>query len=207
MRLLDSISISDYSRLSEALGDGLRVIDARINAQEAAIIHEHVAGLLAVLVGVLSKLRSHGLARIQIGKGGVASFPGFEEYQGIQIPTALRGVTWDDARGAYISSRRGIVLGTGKHGYKGTTLHEVGHALGDLEGYDDSLLLLNEYTKQANSKIGRLDTYYPDNCLTPTGREEFFAESVALAIMDPSKAVELFSPEYIDFLLTIVLAR
>ncbi|MBL7645795.1 MAG: hypothetical protein JNK74_06340 [Candidatus Hydrogenedentes bacterium] len=205
MRLLDSISISDYSRLSEALGDGLRVIDARINTQEAAIIHEHVAGLLAVPAGVLSKLRSHGLARIQIGKGGVAGFPGFEEYQGIQIPTAPRGVTWDDARGAYIAGRREVILGTGRHGYSGTATHEVGHALGHLLSYDLSEILQREYKAQLNGIFGKNSAYYPNRRLSATGCKEFFAETVGLGILSPDALRANFSHDYYEFIMKVTL--
>lgn len=205
MRLLDSISISDYSRLSEALGDGLRVIDARINAQEAAIIHEHVAGLLAVPVGVLLKLRTHGLARIQIGRGGVASFPGYEAYQSIQVPTAPRGVTWDDARGAYISSRKEMVLGTGSFGYEGTATHEIGHALGDLMGYDNSLRLASEYRAKSRGSLRKVSAYYPDGRLTDRGKKEFFAETVSLGIMSRGSLKAFFSDAYYTFIVEDVL--
>jgi hypothetical protein len=206
MRLLDSISISDYSRLSEELGDGLRVINARINAKEAAIIQEHVAGLLAVPAGVLSKLRTHGLARIQIGKGGVASFPGYEAYQSIQIPESPCGITWNEARGAYLPSRREILLGTGSHGYRETALHEIGHALGDLNGYESSYLLAREYAFQADGVFGRNRAFYPNGCKSARGRKEFFAESVSFAIINRAKALRLFGPEYAAFLLEEVLA-
>lgn len=205
MRLLDSISISDYSRLSEALGDGLRVIDARINAQEAAIVHEHAAGLLAVPAGVLSKLRTHGLARIQMGKGGVASFPGFEEYQGIQIPLAPRGVTWDSARGAYISRLKEIALGTGSHGYEGTPTHEIGHALGDLLGYDNSLRLASEYKAKSRGSLRKVSAYYPDGRLTVRGKKEFFAETVSLGIMSRGSLKAFFSDAYYTFIIEDVL--
>jgi len=205
LRLLDSISISDYSRLSEALGDGLRVIDARINAQEAAIIHEHVTGLLAVPAGVLSKLRTHGLARIQIGRGGVASFPSYTAYQGVQIPTALRGVTWEHARGAYIVDRREVILGTGSHGYSGTATHEIGHALGHLLSYDLSEILQREYKAQMSGIFGKNSAYYPNRRLSATGCKEFFAETVGLGILSPDALRANFSRDYYDFIMKVVL--
>ena len=205
VRLLETISVPDYSRLSEELGDGLRVIDARINAQEAAIINEHVAGLLAVPAGVLSKLRAHGLARIQIGKGGVANFPGFEAFQGVQIPTAPRGVTWDQARGAYIAGRREVILGTGSHGYNGTTLHETGHAMGDLLGHDSSLILSSEYRTKSSGSLRKVSAYYPGGRLTDRGKKEFFAESVSLGIMNRPSLKAFFSEAYYTFIVEDVL--
>lgn len=206
MRLINVISIQDYSRLSHELGDALCVVDAKVSSQEAAIIQEHVAGLLSVPSGVLSKLRAHGLARIQIGKGGVASFPGLEAYQGTQIPNSPYGTSWDEARGAYLPSRREIFLGTGSHGYKETALHEIGHALGDLNGYDGSYLLAREYNFQADGIFGRNRAFYPSGCKSTRGKKEFFAESVSFAIINRDKVTRLFDPEYAAFLLEEVLA-
>lgn len=155
--------------------------------------------------GVLSKLRAHGLACVQIGKRGVANFPGFEAYQGVQIPDAPRGVTWDDARGAYLPSRREIYLGTGRHGYEDTALHEVGHALGDLLDYEHSYLLAREYSSQADGIFGRNRAFYPIGCKSTRGRKEFFAESVSFAIINREKATRLFGPECATFLLEEVL--
>jgi len=182
------------------------VIDARISAQEAAIIHEHVAGLLAVPAGVLSKLRAHGLARVQIGKGGVASFPCPSAYQGVPIPNAPGGFTWDVSRGAYLPSRREILLGTGHYGYEGTATHEVGHALGDILYYDHADVHRREYLAQASGKLSKRSEYYPKGMPSETGRKEFFAESVALGIMDPEKLKANFTLAYSTFILRIVLA-
>ena len=205
MRLVEIISIAAWSRLSEELGDGLCVLDAKVSAQESAIIQEHVAGLLAMPAGVLSKLRAHGLARIQIGKGGVASFPGFEAYQGVQIPTAPRGVTWDHARGAYIASRREVILGTGSHGYHVTALHEMGQAMGDLLDHDNSLILAIEYRAKSSVSLRKVSAYYPGGRLTDRGRKEFFAESVSLGIMNRASLKAFFSEAYYTFIVKDVL--
>lgn len=206
MRLSNCITIPAYSRLAEELGDGLCLIDARLNRDEATIIQEHIEGLLAVPAGVLSKLRTHGLTRIQIGKGGIAQFTGYEAYRGVQLPDAPLGTTWDAARGAYLSTRREVLLGTGRHGYDGTALHEVGHALGDLTGYDRSYLLAREYSFHAGRLLGRNRAFYPNGQKTPKGRREFFAESVSFVIIKQDKATRLLGPEYVAFLLEVVLA-
>ena len=125
-----------------------------------------MAGLLAVPAGVLSKLRAHGLARVQIGKGGVAYFPGYE----------------------------------------GAATHEVGHALGDIFDFDNAGVLRAEYLAQASGLLSKRSEYYPKGLPSETGRKEFFAESVALGIMDPEKLKRYFTKAYSNFILRIVLA-
>lgn len=206
MRISETIPISAYSRLSNELGDRLCVLDARINAHESEIILEHVEALLAVPEGVLAKLVAHGLARVQIGKGGVASFPGYDAYRELQIPGAPRGVTWEQSRGAYLSSQKEIILGTGSHGYEGTAAHEVGHALGNLSGYESSEILAWEYRNQANGIFGRNTAFYTNRQLSATGRKEFYAETVSLGIMSPDALEANFSRSYVNFILKVTLA-
>lgn len=205
VRISETIPISAYSRLSNELGDRLCVLDARINAREADVILEHVNALVATPKGVLAKLATHGLSRVQIGKGGVASFPGYDLFNHIQIPTAPRGATWSDARGAYISSRKEIILGTGSRGYEGTAAHEVGHALGELMGYDNSLRLAVEYRAKSRGSLRKVSAYYPDGRLTDRGKKEFFAETVSLGIMSRGSLKAFFSDAYYTFIVEDVL--
>lgn len=156
--------------------------------------------------GVLAKLATHGLARVQIGKGGVASFPGYESFSHTQIPTAPRGAKWSDARGAYIPSRKEIILGTGSYGYEGTAAHEIGHALGDLSGYESSEILAWEYRIQANGIFGRNSAFYANRQLSATGCKEFFAETVSLGIMSPDALEANFSRDYVNFIMKVTLA-
>lgn len=204
-RVFDAIPTPAYSRLSQELGDRLTIIDAKLSKGEAEIIQEHMAGLSALPEGVMATLAGAGLSRIQIGKGGVASFPGYEDFREVQVPGAPRGTNWDVSRGAYMPGRKEIVLGTGIYGYEWTAQHEIGHALGDLMRYDSSEIVKREYLSQAKGILGRRPEYYPNGSPSDLGQKEFFAESLALVIMDRAKAKRLFGRSYLTFLLETVL--
>lgn len=201
-RVIDAIPSSEISKLSGVLGDRLTIIDGKLTKTEAEIIQGHMSVLTRVPENVYAKLLDNGFTRIQIGRGGVASFPGYEHLKGVKIPNTSD--TWDVSRGAYNPARKEIVLGTERRGNANSAAHEIGHAIGHLLGIDEDPRLIKGYESVTNPDVRWDNNYYPGGKLTLEGRKEFFAESAALGIMDPAKLRGVLGNDFAGFILGIL---
>jgi hypothetical protein len=76
-------------------------------------------------------------------------------------------------------------------------LHETGHAVGDLLGFDNSPALI-EHHKRLHAK---LDPYLQQGGAGAfAGRQELFAEGLAATLMHREFAIRKFDAEFVDWM-------
>ena len=122
------------------------------------------------------------------------------------------GSTWDNVPGAYNPGTKTVVAGTAsEHGSESLLIHETGHAIGDLLGFNDSSELksaherlfdkLNPYLKGTGESVKEVK---PGN---EAGRQELLAEGLAVFLQKgETEAIKRFDAQFVDFIKNKVLA-
>jgi hypothetical protein len=108
------------------------------------------------------------------------------------------GETWWQVAGTFDPVRHWLLLGAGDPGSYSVALHETGHAIGQLLGYDNSPQLAYLHRKMYR----KLDPYFqgtgPDD---PNGRKELLAEGIAIYLIRGRQfTAREFSPAFARFI-------
>lgn len=200
--MLSEAARADLERLTAILGSRLRLFPDGMEPGEEALVAIYLRDLLLVPSSLWSRLTG-GMAgtrleHVWIGKGPVCAFPGFEDYANEPIPGSP-GRTYLDVPCSYNWERHTILLGSEPRSEidkaESAAMHEVGHALGNILGYDDDYRLKAEF--------GRLSARLP----TSVGMREFFALSFEHVIMKSRLGMSetFLSAQYKQFLRDVVL--
>jgi SPP1 gp7 family putative phage head morphogenesis protein len=159
--------------------------------------HLHDIDLLPV--SLQERLVTSGLKRIDLGTGTVPSFEGMEYLKGVH-PRGWGEMIWDDVPGVYddsVAEKRVIAGGSAPHGSASLVLHETGHAVGDLLGYNDSEALIGHHKRLFDKLSGYFQQDGPGGI---AGREELFAEGVAKVTKYRESALEKFGEEFVKWI-------
>ena len=130
---------------------------------------------LAELPEHLKKKLADGLDGIYVGMGGVPELDDMGHLRGVGLPSGK--ATWDICAGAY--GDRKIVVGDQPSPTPDVMLHEVGHALDDIDGgpggwHSDSPEFRAVYEQCAPRLVSDFHRQSGD-----LGRREFFADAFA----------------------------
>ncbi len=187
-----------YPELQQVLGGCLQVSGYDLEGLQGDTIRDHVAQLNRFSPALLRKLRFRGLKSIEIGKGSVADFPGYEHLVGVEAPGHRSGITYADIAGGYDARAKRLLLGTQGLNLAGLVAHELGHAMGDLLGIYETPVLKSGYER--NARAGNLESYFLDGG-NPSrrGLEEFFADLVKDAILQ-GRATSLYGQDVQAFI-------
>lgn len=140
-----------------------------------------------------------------ISERAVTGVPGYESLKGVR-PRGWKRGTWDDVGGMYDSGSKEILAGkTLNSGSASTVLHEAGHAIGELGGYDnlpEVIAAHNEFFDRTSSPedAAYYDYFRQGGRGGLAGREEFFAESLAQTIKDKELARSNYGENIVSFL-------
>lgn len=135
---------------------------------------------LAELPEALKEKLAEGLDGIYVGSGGVPDLDDMQYLRGASLPSGK--ATWDICAGAY--GDRTIVVGDRPSPTPDVMLHEIGHALDDIDGR-----LVEDGPRQWQSDSAEFRALY-EQCLphfasdfhvlaNDLGRHEFFADAFA----------------------------
>lgn len=135
---------------------------------------------LAELPDALKEKLAEGLDGIYVGSGGVPDLDDMQYLRGAPLPSGK--ATWDICAGAY--GDRTIVVGDRPSPTPDVMLHEIGHALDDIDGR-----LIEDGPRQWQSDSAEFRALY-EQCLPhfasdfhiqpgDLGRHEFFADAFA----------------------------
>jgi HK97 family phage portal protein len=184
-------ALADYPAL-EPLKAGLRVDDfelAKVDLED----------LNALRPTVLRELGDSG-AQVRLVRGVISDQPEFAHLKGVTPRGWPKGTTWDDADGLYSYAEKMAlkVYGTGGSGSTSTLVHEVGHGIGRLLGYNDDPELIALHVKD----FAHLSPYEQQGGPGgEAGRQEFLAETIAkLAVKGEYAAEQFSSPEMVKWL-------
>jgi hypothetical protein len=135
---------------------------------------------LAELPDALKEKLAEGLDGIYVGAGGVPDLDDMEYLRGAPLPSGK--ATWDICAGAY--GDRTVVVGDRPSPTPDVMLHEIGHALDDIDG-----IMTDDGPRQWQSDSPEFRALY-DQCVPylhsefhlqadDLGRHEFFADAFA----------------------------
>ncbi|HEY8353953.1 MAG TPA: hypothetical protein VIK69_02960 [Methylophilaceae bacterium] len=192
LRVSDAVA-RRYPELVSALGRVLRVDD-----EDHPEVQQHLEHLRKVPTKLLTRLREAGLAEIHFANATVPGLDNLHYLKGVQPRGWPPGMTWDIVPGAYSPKEKAVVAGVGRHGSVSVALHELGHAVGDLLGYNDHPDLI-----QAHKEVfEKLKPYHQqDGPGGVAGRQEMLAEGFATyLILGRKMAVRMFGELFVNFL-------
>lgn len=193
---------NEYQALEEVLGNTLVVRGYQRHDADGEQIRQHMAELDLLPKPFLSKLKREGLKGIEIRPGSVVDFPSLGLLPGAHPPGYPEGTTYRAVPAIYNRESKTIFLGSRPKSYRGTALHEIFHAAGNLLGYDDDFRVRQAYARS----FERLEDFYKDRGgHSARGRREFFADSAANVIMETEEAVLEYGRSYVEFVLDHVL--
>lgn len=185
----------------------LKLLDGILKVQDydKPEVKKLVSQLDVYPTNILSSLKNEGLKQIEIAHLTTPDMAGNEDLKGVQPRNWPSGSTWEEVPGAYNPNNKTVVAGTAaKHGSEALLIHETGHAVGDLLGFNDSSEL-----KSAHKRLfDKLNPYLkgigePGN---QAGRQELFAEALAVLLKEgESVATQKFDAEFVSFLKNKVL--
>lgn len=185
----------------------LKVLDGILKVQDYANpeVKKLVGQLNVYPSNILTSLKNEGLKEIEIANLTTPYMAGNEDLKGVQPRNWPQGSTWEEVPGAYNPNNKTVVAGAAaKHGSEALLIHETGHAVGDLLGFNNS-----SEVKSAHKRLyDKLNPYLkgegaPGN---EAGRQELFAEALAVLLEDgESVAIQKFDAEFVGFLKNKVL--
>jgi hypothetical protein len=165
-------------------------------------IRRHVEDLARIPQRLLTKVKLAGLAQIHFAARPVPDLDNLQFLRGVHPRGWQSGTTWDSVPGAYNADLRVLVAGIGIHGSSSLVLHEFGHALGDLLGYDSDSRLVAAHQRL----YSRLNPYLQqDGPSGPAGRQELLAEGFADVLFAPARAAQIYDARFVQYVETVIL--
>lgn len=189
-------------RLTEAQGNRDRLLKlvptASVGDVSSPVVQGHLHDLSKVPEPLMKEFAFQG-GRLSVDTPPVTGHPGMEKLKGEHPRGWEKKKTWSDVPGAYDPSTRTVVAGNeAPGGSRSTALHELGHAYGDTRGWDDSRELIAAHRAAYDRLPPYLQQGKPGN---RAGRQEFLAESFAVAVADGfDHAARKYGPEVATFL-------
>jgi SPP1 gp7 family putative phage head morphogenesis protein len=181
-----------------ALGSVLRVDD-----DGEHVVQQHLEELALLPDTLHKKLVAAGLQDVHFGKKSMPYLDANQQYRNAQPRGWPPGSTWDEVAGAYNRGNKSVVAGWTPqgHGSRSAAIHEYGHAIGDLLGYNDHPALdaaqrrlydkLNPYLQQGG----------PGGA---AGKSELLAEGMAHVVVNRWGAIRDYDEEFVKFIESIL---
>ena len=175
----------------KALGDKFKLGKA-----DDPKVRESVEQLARVPARLIKMMVSHlGLEGVSVGEGAFTDFEAGRPFKGVRPRGWSEGKTWDDVPGAYDSTKKHVVIGTrGNHGSESLALHEFGHAVGHLMGWDTN----DEWSQIHKEVFNDLSPYFQQE--GEAGPQEMLAETFAATLMDRNEAVRNFGERAVKWM-------
>jgi hypothetical protein len=183
---------ANHPTLFSTLGSSLRVEDYGTRQ-----VREYLTELEMLPEPVLRALKDQGV-KFDIALKSAPELDKLQHLQGKRPRGWRAGDTWDDVAGAYNPSEKAVVAGAGRSGSISTILHETGHAMGDTLGFNSDV----EITIAHQRLFNRLNPYQQQSGLA--GQQEFLAEGIAMTVIDPRQARQVYDDQYVDYLISIL---
>jgi hypothetical protein len=187
---VDPWNVPGHERISKILGPRLTITEI-----DSPFVQEHLRNLAMLPDHLLIKLREGG-GEFFAGEGGVPDLDSMD-YLDRVIPRGWPPtLSWNDADGAYDKDHKRVLMGKAHPdvamGTKSLALHEAGHMIGDILGYDDAPELIAFHKQLYPHLPPYLQQEGPGG---KAGRQEFFAEGIVRRAM----GAEAKSPEFKPF--------
>ncbi len=175
----------------KALGDKFKLGKA-----DDPKVRENVEQLSKVPARLMKMLASHlGLEGVSVGEGAFTDFETGRPLKGVRPRGWPEGTTWDDVCGAYDPVKKHVVIGTkGDTGSASMPLHEFGHAVGDLMGWNTN----DEWSQIHKEVFDDLSPYFQQE--GEAGPQEMLAETFAATLMDRNEAVRNFGERAVKWM-------
>ncbi len=195
----------DLSRLCPLVRQHFLVYCTAMPTEDRDAIVLHIHDLALLPEAFYFALFNAGLTRIVAGAGCVSDFPGYAIAAQVPVPTRP-GESFTSVPCAYDRASKVVLLGTRPaHPLReapSPALHELGHAAGDLLGYDNSVGVRSEYARllpQLPPALIGSSLRNETDCI-----REFFAQSVEHVILETDLSRWLFSREYRELIQCLV---
>ncbi len=174
-----------------------------IEDEGALETHSSLRDLARVPKHIIDTLVSRGLGGVYAGRKPITELDNMKYLKGVRPRGWSEGKTWDNVGGCYDRGTKTVVAGwTRNDGSVSTSLHELGHAVGDLMDFDDH----PELKFQHETVYNHLKSYFKQG--GPGGKagmEEFFAETFAQVLVDRSQAIQAAGLGMVEWIETEVL--
>ena len=192
------LAATALTKLQSVLGDKLDV-----SGQDSQFARAHIIALAKVPDNIHKKLIDAGLNKIRVGNGAVTSFSGYE-YLSNESPRGWGGtLTWDDVAGMYDPAHKQVICGTGVQGARALSLHEYGHAIGDLLEYDNDPTLIN-FHKKLHPQLSPYEQQGGPGGFA--GRQELLANAFMRVVEDPIGAAVRYGPDLVQWIESVVMS-
>jgi hypothetical protein len=193
----------------------------RVENYDDPDIRAHVAALAGFPPKLLKRLRQAGLTDLHVAARSVPYLDSNEELQGVRPRGWPDGLTWSSVAGNYNPTARSVSIGKAeaREGAASLAQHETAHAIGALLGFDMDPRVMAHYDRLFDATVPHLcDPSVQLPKLSPylrqvtgdgdrlPGRQEFFAESIAVYLTEGrAAALEAFDEPWVKFLESEVL--
>lgn len=179
----------------------MSILEGRLTVQDrrtrrARNILKHMTLIRPVVWQMLVNV---GLEHVYVSNKAVPYMDDMGHLRGVAPRGWPPGATWDTIPGTYNPERRFLLCGGGGHGSESLLGHEGGHAINFLLGIRDSEALISHHKRLYH----KLDAAYyrQDGPGGYAGRDEMFAESVAIRIIHgKDRAIHTYDGAYVRWL-------
>lgn len=164
-------AIKAFPPLSQ-VGERLNIHDLRSKEARTNIYH------LSLMSESLSKaLVEHGLQGYYVGSEPITGLDSKQDLKGVQPRGWGEGDTWDQVAGGYDRDQQIVLAGKGRSASQSLMLHEAGHGVGHLLGWNDAPELLEHHRRLYDKLGGYFRQGGPGGY---SGTSELLAESLAI---------------------------
>jgi hypothetical protein len=164
-------------------------------------VGEHLLLLRLVPRTILKRLKAAGL-KIVVGSQPVAKLPEGAHLAGLPMRGHPQGVTWDQGVGAYLRREKTAIIGVVDRFQPGVGSHEVGHAIGDLLGFNRDPRLTAHHVRLHPRLAPYMQQGGPGG---EAGCEELLAIGIEAVLEASDQARKLFDEEFVTYIETQVL--
>ncbi|MBI2298258.1 MAG: hypothetical protein HYU66_04780 [Armatimonadetes bacterium] len=159
-------------------------------------VQDHLDDLALLPRALYERLAAAGV-QVYVGCGNLTELDDNGDLIGVRPPGSPFGSRYEHFGGLYRFDRREVTIGTVPPSQTNRALHEVGHAVGDVLGYNGS----SELAAAFNASFAGLPDAVKQYGRTARGRRETLAETFAATVESEAGARVLFGDPLVEFAL------
>lgn len=201
----ESPTAGKMRQLKELMGDAFKT-DADPRYVENLQMHrEHIEDLSLIPANAIKRTTREGVSMIVFSGSAADAIPSIAN----ERPRGwTEGKTWKDVGGIYDPASKTAIAGSVFGGHRSgaasdhsTAIHEYGHAMGDVLGYDNHPDLIAAHIRL----YGKLEPYLQQNGPGGfAGRQEMFAEGCVTYLKQGAEGCsKRFDPQFASFMTNV----